>query len=354
MTSERFRRVIEHTGPGPVDLGLAPFGTLRPLLGDFNDASKSAMLAVFWSHDRTMTEWIKLITEYRTVFANDWWPADLKRPQDPVFYRPEVAKELEQLFLKNQRMRWICRKFIARVRFRIMSKRIVGETDLYTMSAIPETHCIRVYDVKTRSVYQFHAHTMNKLILRSLQYSSYAIAAPHLPKNPYTNIKWNIAQLISITNQLLLSGSHYCRDIPYLLTLFRNSGFSIKTFFEKNVNHLQIEAAVHFFGDLDDADAKIMFLETYDDLCSYMDSHIYPLRIRRIRKVLEDTKDKELLQKWGKVITAFWIFYNHKIMWAWTDIAALTCSYHHLQRETVAKYLPRPSVEVNMVIIVDG
>jgi len=353
MTSERFRRVIEHTGSGPVDLGLAPVGTLRPLLGDFRDASKSAMLAVFWSHDRSITEWITLITEYRTLYANDWWPVDLKRPREPIFYRPEVAKELEQLFLKNQRMRWICRKFIAKVRFRIMSKRIVGETDLYTMSAIPETQCIRVYDVKTRSVYQFHTHTMNKLILCGLKYSNYGIASPHVPKNPYTNIQWNIAQLISITNQLLLLGSNYCRDIPFLLTLFRKSCFSIKVYFEKNMKYLQVEAAVHFFGDLEDADAKIMFLETYDDLCSYMDGHIYPLRVRRVRKVLQETKDKELLRKWGKLITAFWIFYNHKIMWTWTDIGELKCSYHQLHKETVVKYLPPPPL-VNMMIIVDG
>jgi hypothetical protein len=353
MSVERFRRIVGHSGAGPVDLGLAPKGTLRPIIGDFRDASKSILLSVFWSHDRTIKEWISLIEEYRYGYGGDTWPSFLKRPDNPIFYRMAQATEIEKLFLKNQRMRWICRKFIARVRRRIMDKRIVGETDLYTMSPIPESLCVRVYDITTRSVYLFHKKTMVKLIVRALEYSTYGIAAAQAPKNPYTNIKWNIWQLINITSQIMRTNSLICQQLPSILSMFLEAKFSLKHFFERNLKHLQIEAAVHFFEDLDDADAKIVFLETYDDLSSYMGGHIYPLRIRRIKKLLSETKDKELLKKWADLITAFWIFYNHKFMWKWLDLGELTCYYHRLQRETATNYL-KPPVEVNMVIIVDG
>jgi hypothetical protein len=193
---------------------------------------------------------------------------------------------------------------------------------------------------------------MVKLISRALYYSTYGIAAPQFPKNPYTNIKWNIWQLINITSQIMRSNALICQPLPSVLSLFLKSKFNSKLFFEKNLKHLQTEAAVHFFEDLDDADAKIVFLETYDDLCSYMDGHIYPLRIRRIRMLLEDTKDKELMKKWTDIVTAFWIFHNHRFMWKWLDIGELTHYYHRLQRETALKYLPK-TVEVNVVILVD-
>jgi len=353
LIADRFRRVVCHSGTGLVDLGLAPKGTLRPIIGDFRDASKSILLSVFWSHDRTIKEWIDLIEEYRYGYGEDTWPAFLKRPEKRVFYRRAEATELEKLFLKNQRMRWICRKFIARVRGRIMDKRIVGETDLYTMSPIPSHQCIRVYDVTTRSVYLFHKHTMIKLLLRPLYYSNYGFASPQSPKNPYTNIKWNLWQLINITSQIMSANALVCQPIPSILSWFLKSKFNVKKFVEQNLKALQIEAAVHFFEDLDDADAKTVFLETYDDLSSYMDGHIYPIRIHRIRKLLEVTKDKELLKKWTDIVTGFWIFYNHKYMWKWLSIAELTHYYHYLQRETAVKYLPK-TVEVNMVILVDG
>lgn len=353
MSVERFRRIVGHSGDGHVDLGLAMKGTLRPIIGDFRDASKSSLHSVFWSHDRTIKEWIALIEEYRYGFGGDTWPTFLKRPENPIFNRMTQALEIEKMFLKNQRMRWICRKFIARVRRRIMDKRVVGDTDLYTMSPIPSNQCIRVYDVTTRSVYLFHKNTMVKLLERALLYGVYGIAAPQAPKNPYTNIKWNIWQLINITSQIMCVNALVCQPLPSVLSLFLGAKFNARYYFERNLKYLQIEAAVHFFEDLDDADAKIIFLETYDDLCSYMDGHIYPLRIRRIRKLLEETKDKDLLKKWADLITAFWIFSNHKFMWKWLDIGELMLYYHRLQRETAVKYLPKP-IEVNMVIIVDG
>lgn len=352
---ERFHRVLSHVGPGPIDLGFPKQGCLRPVIGDFRDACQSTVLSIFWSHDRTIKEWIELLSEYRLYQTQFTWPVFLEKPLSPLFCKQTHATELEKLFLKNQRMRWICRKFIARIRKRIMDKRIVGDTDLYTMCTIPESRCIRVYDITTRSVYLFHNHTMEKLVIRSLLYCSYGFASPHIPKNPYTNIKWNLWQLISITSQLMRAGSLYCKPIPFILTLFLKSKFSLKYFLEKNLRYLQVEAAIHFFEDLEDGDAKEVFLETYDDLCSYVDGHIYPLRVRRIRKLLKETKDRVLLNQWGTLITSFWIFFNHKFMWKWGDMAELTCHYHRLQRETVAKHFPKPDDEpINIIILVDG
>jgi hypothetical protein len=350
LIAERFRCVLSHTGTGPINLGIPPIGTLRPLLGDFSDASKSPVLCDFWAYDRTVSEWIDLISDYRYKFSNNSWPAFIQRPTSSIFDRKDKATEIETLFLKNQRMRWICRKFIARLRKRVMDKRAVGDTDLFTMCPIPDNQCIRVYDTMTRCVYFFHAHTMSKLIIRALLYGTYGIADPQSPKNPYTNIEWNIWQLISITNQLLLTGAQHCKPIPFVLLLFRKCNFNINYFFEKNASFLQIEAAVHFFEDLEYAEAKEIFFETYDDLCSYIDGHLSPLRNRRIRSILEETKDKELMKQWTTLITSFWIYNNHKIMWKWLDMLELTVYYHRLQRETLAKYTPTISVNTNLYV----
>lgn len=352
LIAERFKRVISHTGTGPIDLGLPPIGTLRPLLGDFSDSSKSSVLCDFWAYDRTVSEWIGLISEYRYMYSDTTWPAFLQRPTQSIFNRKDKTAELEMLFLKNQRMRWICRKFIARLRKRVMDRRAVGDTDLFTMALIPQNQCIRVYDTMTRCVYFFHAHTMSKLIIRALLYGSYGIADPQTPKNPYTNIEWNSWQLIDITNQLLSIGAQYCRPIPFVLMLLRKSKFNIRKFFEKNTHFLQIEAAVHFFEDLDDAEAKEIFFETYDDLCYYIDAHSSPLRVRRIRSILQETKDKEIMKQWTLVVTSFWIFHNHKFMWKFIDIGELILFYRRFQTETLAKYSPRTLI--NTTLYVDG
>lgn len=353
--AERFRRVLSHVGPGPVDLGIPPVGTLRPLLGDFRDAGKSSLLSVFWAYDRTLSEWISLITEYRYAFSLDSWPPFLKKPTTSSFYRWDQATELEKLFLKNQRMRWIVRKFISRVRRRVMEKRIVGDTDLYTTLPIPDNQVIRVYDVKTRSVYCFHMHTMVKLMSRSLLYSSYAIASPHTPKNPYTNIPWNIGQIISIVSQLLITGAQYCQTPSLLLTDYRASNFNIKTFLRNHSIFLNTQAAITFFSNLDDGDTKAMFLETYDDLAAYVNDPMVYNKVLRVRKILEKLTDKVLLKKWTDLITSFWIFYTHRFMWKWNTITDLVLDYRRIQHETYLLYRPKPAVPItNITILVDG
>lgn len=349
--SLRWQRVLNHKGPAALDLGLAPRGTLRPLLGDFSDAGKNPVLAVFWSHDRTLKEWIELITEYRN--SAYVWPAFLPIPKDPLFNRWTQGVEIEQLFLKNQRMRWIVRKFIARIRQRIMDKRVVGETDLYTTLPIPDTQAIRIYDVKTRSVYRFHMLTMQRLMSGSLLYSSYAIASPQTPLNPYTNIPWHTGQLISIVSQMLTVGARICRMPPLLLTDYRMSNFDTKTFFANHMSFLHTQAAISFFDNLDDSDAQEMFVETYDDLVSYANDTIYPHRVQQIRRLLKGLKKGDLLKRWKDVITSFWIFYNHKFMWKWDTIDDLLYAYQRLQRDTAVSCLLTPPI-INVRVLIDG
>ena len=339
LLAERFSRVVAHKGPGPIDLGVAKRGTLRPLLGSFDDASKSIVLTTFWSHDRTMREWLDLITTYRKpLFATTFTlPSGDIHPFDNI----RQGKEIETLFLKNQRMRWLARKFIAAIRYRIMSKRIVGETDLYTMLPIPKERLVKIFDVKTRSVYQFHAYTIEKVLLQGLTYSSYGIPAPQIPKNPYTNLPWNTAQLVSITQQLLWCCAHACKIPNFILINFRQANFDTAQFYKLLQNYLNVTAAVAFFQNKEDPESHLVFLETYDDFISYA-YVVGPVATHYVRRLLEGKKcSPQLTQQWKTILTAFWIYQNHSTFWTWTSLATMVADFHILYKTTLAVHRPR-------------
>ena len=340
LLADRFSRVVSHKGTGPIDLGLPKRGTLRPLLGSFDDASKSIVLIVFWSHDRTMREWIDLISEYRKpVFSNGF--SDLVSGDIHPFDTIRQGMEIEKLFLKNQRMRWLARKFIAAVRYRIMSKRIVGETDLYTTLPIPKDKLVKIFDVKTRSVYQFHAYTIEKIILQGLTYSSYGIPSPQMPKNPYTNISWNKAQLVSITQQILGHCAYTCKIPNFILINFRQANFDTKKFYKLLQNYLNITAAVTFFQNKEDPESHLVFLETYDDFISYA-YIVTPVATHYVRRLLEDKVcSPQLQQQWKTILTAFWIYQNHSTFWTWTSLATMVADFCILYKATLAAHRPR-------------
>jgi hypothetical protein len=339
LLADRFLRVISHKGTGPIDLGLPKRGTLRPLLGSFDDASKSIVLTTFWSHDRTMKEWIDLISEYRKPLFETTFvlPSGQIHPFDTI----RQGKEIEALFLQNQRMRWLARKFIAAVRYRIMSKRIVGDTDLYTTLTIPKEKLVKIFDVKTRSVYQFHVYTIEKILLQGLTYSSYGIPSPQIPKNPYTNIPWNKAQLVSITQQILGHCAYTCKIPNFILINFRQANFDTKKFYKLLQNYLNITAAVTFFQNKEDPESHLVFLETYDDFISYA-YIVTPVATHYVRRLLEDKVcSPQLQQQWKTILTAFWIYQNHSTFWTWTSLATMVADFCILYKATLAAHRPR-------------
>lgn len=79
-------------------------------------------------------------------------------------------------------------------------------------------------------IYRFNIHDLINIIKTSLAHNYLMIPAPHMPKNPYTNVDFNTHHLINIYVKIW----HLKIKMNPLLHFFMESRFSIETFSEKH------------------------------------------------------------------------------------------------------------------------
>ena len=312
---ERFKRIMDHgMNPGEPDLGVAPLGTLRPLIGGFYDSSKAWYLQTCWSHDRTLKEWLDLIEEKKQI-PSIFWNISLTTPDHPWNYLRTQAKDIEDFFYRNQRMRWIARKWIWRVRSRMYSRKRIGEEDFCTLLPIPEYAQVSVLDFKNRCTYIYHFQSIMKSVQSQLLYSCYGFPEPRVPVNPYTNVPFTINQIISIFSQCSRCLDRRHKFLPTIFLKFRLSNYIIRDFLKNEKSQLNIFAAVNFFKNKDDVDAREMLIETFDDFIESQEVRPSGYLVAR-RKLREGTLTNYDL--WVQLLTSFWIFTTHRIVWKYT------------------------------------
>jgi len=322
-----------------VDLGVTLPGTIRPLTLEYKDSIKDVILRQIMSHDRTFTEWAHFIHEMNMPIHPN---ISILCPFHPFFNSVVLNGEMiKEFFYKNMRLRWLAWKFIARLRKRIMDKRRIGELDLYTTLPIPVSHQVLVYDIKTRSSYIFHTHTAYKLLLVPLKYSSYGIASPQEPKNPYTNIPWNIAQNMTILSQIITNMVQFHHMALPIFFKWRASRYTVDTFYIANNMILNIEAAKSLFKEMVDRDAVEIYMETIEDLYS-LNSDLRKMNYNLLKRLLKRRSiPKELLKRWDIHVTSFFIYSNHRFLYHYESIEDLLATSISLHMETLAWWSKR-------------
>lgn len=266
--------------------------------------------------DRTLSHWVTLITNMKRnkpAYISD-------NPNNPFLHKYEAACIMERELYYCLRLRWILRKYIARVRARIMDKRVVGTEDLYTLMPIPEEAQVQVYDLKSRTKYLFHALTIGRTLLSALQYSNYGIAIPKMPTNPYTNLAWNTSQLCSIVQQLGIYLLRRHRLLPRYISKFREAAYDITEFALRNASDLSVDAAVAFFETPTDPEPMELYREILSDLYDTGDgAHRVGWRIIR-RCVLDRLLPDTLLRRWDALILSQWIWDNYHRLHGWMSL----------------------------------
>lgn len=208
---------------------------------------------------------------------------------------------------------WCIRKWILRIRQRIMDKRIVGAVDLYTMDPIPPESMVAVYDPRSKSKYLFHTNTISRAILSALTYSSFGIAYPKAPMNPYTNIPWSIGQVICIVGQIIHNLNRNHCSIPHYIYLFRKEKYDITQFSIVNKARLQMDATVSFFKKEDDAYRNLIYTEIIEDLYTE-NSDMLMSGWRSVRSlVLLQNLPPRLKALWDTLVLSAWMWQNHGI-----------------------------------------
>jgi hypothetical protein len=295
-------------------------GKIRFLTGLANYSSLNWIHNSLFYRDRSIREWIDYLGELSqvpnfgpqvSIFvlpSERAWNPDNPFP-DPWLHRPQAAEFMYSFLMHNMRLRWLARKFVARIRARIMSKRIVGaDADVASGDPIPDTDAIRVRDIATRRTYVFHMSTMHTLLLGSLRFHCYGFSEPQHPTNPYTNIPWNIGQMISIFNQVCARRLENGHRMPHeLLIGFRNAGYVIEKFKHNFSSQLQLFAAKQFFMDTSSPEFLRVFEETVLDILEDIDM---PKDGRVYDHVSARSVLPRLLLEWDDMAATYWIYYH--------------------------------------------
>lgn len=353
--TQKFLRVL-HTQP-PLPPAAGKIRLLFSVPWHRVDAADPFYIALA-AKDRSLTEW--------HAFAAEWNAEITRLPKDvettpfyfhrilhnPFLNRHLYGAALERLLVDEMRGRWWIHKWMARLRWRIYTKkRSVGaEEDLYTCRPVPPGHAVRILDIGSRSLYTFHTSTALKILMSALHYSHYGIACPIAPKNPYTNLPWSYGQLHSLVAQIgqnIWSGHH---PFPATLLLFRETNYDVKKFAIVNRRDLAIRAAETFFKE---PDAR----ETYNELMCDLYESLYaddpPAEARRVRLAVVNRRIAPALQeRWDGCIVAAWIYENHNFLHGGFDtyeqmlgtfLLLHTMTLDSLRRQTQGPIHPMPS-----------
>ncbi len=270
--------------------------------------------------DRSIKEWLEFIDEYRKpLFAASIISYTLPlipayiypNIPDSFFNRDVIADEIEKMFYKNMQYRWIARKWILKIRSRIINRRVIGETDLVSLSPIPEKWRVEVFDYASKSKYRFHAVSIQKYMLESLFTNNFAFAFPKCPKNPYTNIPWNMGQIMTIVDQIqtaFFRNQHkFCND---WIIKYRQMNYDLVLFENKFNKTLQCMAAKAFFSE----PANLLFPEIYKEAINdIFDENQFPKGSIVYKMILDRVLKKELMDKWDEVVLYTFLHVNHGI-----------------------------------------
>jgi len=287
-------------------------------------------------YDRTLTEWIQFIQNGQRMSAI--FP----------FYRTE-AVAMESYFYEQQRIRRLTEKYVGRMIHRIIDSRPHDLCDLYTTLPVPPRSQVLVYDFPNRKKYMFHTHTAVKMFESSLQYSSYGIAKPSHPKNPYTNVPWTIGQTICITQQIANNLLRNHSFPPQDILNFRNADYSVTTFYAKNKRVMDIMAAQNFFKQKDDPYRDLIYKEIIDDL--HIDMSTYP---KCTKFVMQRTLPADIMAVWDDIVLASFLEVN---MHVYTDkyrtIDDINTAFLEAYDKTIAygrSLRPRPQVSTGSIV----
>jgi len=237
------------------------------------------------------------------------------------------TRSANEIYEKNQKLRWAFKRLLNRW-LKAKCKKRVMDSDLISMETVPKQEQVKVYCIKSRTLYIFSGSSLLKLVKSSLETQQGSISGPKPPKNPFTNIYFTYAQMIKVSNELLKWCAKKNIKYPAILALYEESNYSINFLVSLHNNYLQYLATrnyvfnddIHgtfFFENLEVLlDAYGLFLVNYN---RYLDVELF-------RDWYEEDKANELLRSWRLLICDYWHYKqtDHFIRTAWqTEMSIL-------------------------------
>ena len=176
------------------------------------------------------------------------------------------------------------------------------------MEPIPANALVQVYDIRSRTKYQFHVRTIHQQTVENLRYQSMAISSPKAPKNPYTNLPWSLGQLIVLYDQMhplmWMNGRQF---LDPAVQSFYSSDLSLDTFRKSFGDQLDHDCARRFFHDPTSEYWDVLYGETLTDLFQLISiQNRYLLRTL----LMDRSLPKHFLKKWDDILCGLWCYEN--------------------------------------------
>ncbi len=245
-------------------------GYIRPLSDP--DTEPNTMLRLWWSRDRTLTQWAEEINGITTARET----SGLVRAAYPADHEESCWSLLNRI----QRERWLARKVINRMRHRVWMKQVQCNVDLIDMEPVGDRDAIHLTDVANKTVFRFHRRDVFNNLMSNISTAYEMLPTPRAPTNPYTNAALTLGQTIAICQALLQDYARRGRCPPVLFAAFCAAGYDVDKF-AKNASSLLAQYAIQgYFKDITPHNSEAI-VETIMQLLTEAGIIYAPISIRR-------------------------------------------------------------------------
>lgn len=206
-----------------------------------------------------------------------------KELQKTIF---EMRDKCIELCKRNQTLRWIFKRFVTK--WRIMHFKQINDTDFITLGPITKKVSLPIFS--QRAIYVFEANSILQDIHRKLLQSTAQIPTPVFPRNPYTNERFSMHQILGIHSQCKAHGVSV-----WTLEAFFKANLRVDLFLQLQRKPLRIHAIktiLYNYSDWDGIDLLLNFIESHhEEHQAIFNKHIY---IWCLQKIPEEPK----IQAW--------------------------------------------------------
>lgn len=265
----------------------------------------------WWARDRSLTDWVAEIDELMAAPTDVSGtsppnPSDVQLPSVAALHPPGYGLAVAELLHEIQRQRFLARKVLNRLRYRIWSRRIQCDVDLIDMAPIPPQNRVLLTDTTNRTIYAFHRRDIFQNLLSNIGAASEMLPAPRLPTNPWTNAPLTRAQTMSLCQKLLLDYAQRGQCPPVLFAAFCAAKYDIRRFESENSALLAQHAIRAYFADLHEHNRETVT----DTITQLLDEHGIRFSPATVRRWFRQTPVTHLHREWLELARDYTLHLN--------------------------------------------
>lgn len=200
-----------------------------------------------------------------------------------------MFEESRELLHKNQKIRWILKRFITK--WRLKRHKVVNEYDVVTMSPIQKP--VYIHSFKGNCKYVFEAESVVRDIHKKLVHNEGEFPSPIYPKNMLTNESLTKAQLSSVISQCRAHGK-----TTWAIESFLNLELNMAKFLTFNRKQLRVCALKSVLQDPKGCDYYEML---FDFIISQHEVNNKRADTELYSWALKNIPDEPILLKWRDI-----------------------------------------------------